>query len=169
MSVFLSIDQVKLSLPLLAQLNPFFGMSFLAFKKAGIPVGSARTLVFSQIAQGILEKHYRPAPAYAGFYNPLKTSDPSNWWTSPRYGSTSLQRITTDTFGDALIHKKKESSWGWRNDYIVKLRRHLNRHLIPSFHLGVWLFRDSEWPDSVSPGDVLKKLGSEYHLTAQEV
>jgi hypothetical protein len=169
MSVFLSIDQVKLSLPLLARLNPFFGTAFLAFKKEGIPVGSARTLVFSRIAQGILEKHYRPAAAYAGFYNPLKTSDPSNRWTSPRYGSTSLQRITTDTFGDALIHKKKESSWGWRNDYIVKLRRHLNRHLIPSFHLGVWLFRDSEWPASVSPGDVLKKLSSEYNLTAQEI
>jgi hypothetical protein len=169
MTVFLSIDQLKLSLPCLASLNPFFGMSFLAFKEAEIPIGKTRTLVFSQIVQRTLEKHYRPASAYAGFYNPFKTSDQSNRWTAPRYGSTSLQRITTDTFGDTLIHKKKESSWGWRSDYIERLQRHLGKHRIPAFHLGVWLFRDNEWPEGVSPRDIIDKLNLEYHFTAKEV
>jgi hypothetical protein len=161
MTEFLSIEQLKHSLPALAPLNPFFGMSFLAFKKSEIPVGKTRTVVFSQIAQRILEHHYKPALAYAGFYNPFKTSDQSNRWTAPRYASTSLQRITTDTFGDTLIHKKKESLWGWRTDYIRKLQRHLGRR-IPAFHLGVWLFRDHEWPSTASPKDVIAKLISDY-------
>jgi hypothetical protein len=168
MTAYLSIDQVRFSLSHLDGLNPFFGMSFLAFKEADIPVGKARPLVFSQIVQRVLERHYRPASAYKGFYNPFKTSNQSKRWTAARYGSTSLQRITTDTFGDALIHKKKESSWGWRNDYIDRLLGHLDSHRIPSFHLGVWLFRDSEWPTGVTPRDIVGRLNSEYRLTSNE-
>ncbi len=114
MSLFLNLEQVKRSLTHLTALNPFFGMSFLAFKEADIPVGKTRPLVFTQAAQTILERHYKPAQAYPGFYNPFKTSDQANRWTVERYGSTSLQRITTDTFADSLLHKKKESSWGWK-------------------------------------------------------
>jgi hypothetical protein len=169
MRVFLSVEQVRASLERLTSLNPFFGMSFLAFKKAEIPVGKSRPLVFARIAQRILERHYKPAQAYAGFFNPFKTSDQSNRWTAPRYGSTSLQRITTDTFRDVFIHKKKESSWGWNNDYIERLQKHLGTHRIPSFHLGVWLFRNSEWDHNVSPLDVIQKLNSEYQLTPAEI
>ena len=74
--MFLSIDQISHSLPFLEDLNPFFGMSFLAFKKAGIPVGEARPLVFSTIAQDILDRHYKPLSNYAGFYTPFKTFRP---------------------------------------------------------------------------------------------
>jgi hypothetical protein len=167
--MFLSIDQISFSLPFLADLNPFFGMSFLAFKKAGIPVGEARSLVFSQIAQDILDRHYKPVSNYAGFYNPFKTSDQSNRWTASRYGTTSLQRITTDTFGDTLIHKKKESFWGWKNDYVKRLRQHLDGLRIPAFHLGVWLFRDAEWPTEVSVEDIVRKLFFEYRITDVEI
>ncbi len=168
MSFYLSIDQVKRSLPLLEPLNPFFGMSFLAFKKAEIPVGTTRSLVFTQVAQEILERHYKPAAAYGGFYNPFKTSDQSNRWTAPRYGSTSLQRITTDTFADTLIHRKKVSSWGWKNEYVARLQTHLGRERIPSFHLSVWLFRDEPWPSEVTPQDLIDRLNLEYHLTSEE-
>lgn len=169
MTMFLSIQQIQLSLGALANLNPFFGMSFLAFKEAELPVGKARSLVFSQVVQSILERHYKPAPTHDGFYNPFHTSDPSNRWTAPRYGSTSLQRITTDTFGDALIHKKQESSWGWRNNYLDRLRLHLGGLRIPALHLGVWLFRSSEWPMEVSPRHIIQKLISEYRLTNAEL
>jgi hypothetical protein len=169
MTTFLSIDQIRLSLPFLASLNPFFGMSFLAFKEAETPVGKASPLVFSQIVQQILERHYKPVTNYAGFYNPFKTSDQSNRWTAPRYGSMSLQRITTDTFGDTLIHKKKESSWGWRSDYIARLKHHLVGLRIPSFHLAVWLFRDRDWPIEVSPKDIVHRLRVEYQLTGKEI
>jgi len=169
MTTFISIDQIRTSLPFLANLNPFFGMSFLAFKEVGIPIGQTHQLVFSQIVQRVLERHYKPVANYPGFYNPFKTSDQSNRWLAQRYGSTSLQRITTDTFADALIHKKGESSWGWKNDYVKRLQEHLHKHRIPAFHLGVWLFRDLEWPEGVSPEDLVRKLESEYRLTRKEI
>jgi hypothetical protein len=167
--MFLTTEQIRLSLSSLAKFNPFFGMSFLAFKEAELPIGKERSLVFSQAVQRILERHYKPATTYDGFYNPFHTSDQSNRWTAARYGSTSLQRITTDTFGDALIHKKPGSSWGWRSDYIEQLKLHLHDLRIPAFHLGVWLFRGVEWPGNVSPGDIILRLISEYRLTAKEL
>jgi len=167
--MFVSIDQICRSLPFLEELNPFFGMSFLAFKKAGIPVGEARPLVFSKIAQDILDRHYKPLSNYAGFYTPFKTSDQSNRWTAARYASTTLQRITSDTFGDTLIHKKKESVWGWKNDYLKRLKQHLDGLTIPAFHLGVWLFRDAEWPSDVSAQDIVRKLFFEYRVTDPEI
>lgn len=169
MTMFLSIDQIKSSLPFLADLNPFFGMSFLAFKEVEVPVGKTRPLIFSQIVQRVLDRHYKPVATYAGFYNPFKTSDRSNRWTAARYGSTSLQRITADTFADVLIHRKPESSWGWKNDYVERLKDHLGDRKISSFHLGVWLFRDREWPEQASRKDVVLRLNSEYRLTAEEI
>ncbi|MBZ5617912.1 MAG: ATP-binding protein [Acidobacteriia bacterium] len=168
MTMFLSVEQIRNSLPSLAHLHPFFGMAFLAFKEAELPVGRVRTIVFSQAVQRILERHYKPTAAHAGFYNPFQTSDQSNRWTASRYGSTSLQRITTDTFGDALIHKKAESSWGWRQDYVERLQQHLGERRIPAFHLAVWLFRGLEWPSEVSPQDVVLRLILEYRLTKKE-
>src|SRR5215216_2414161 len=133
--MFLSLEQIRQSLEKLSDLHPFFGMSLLAFKEAEIPVGTTREIVFTQIANDILEKHYQPASTYNGFYNPFKTSDKSDRWLKPRYGSTSLQRITADTFGDTLIHTKKTSEWGWKTDYLKRLQNHLGTFRIPAFDL----------------------------------
>lgn len=169
MSRYLSINAISQSLPHLEGLNPFFGMSFLAFKHAQIPVGEVRAVNFSRLAQTILEKHYKPALAYAGFYNPFRTSDPSNRWVKPRYGSTSLQRITTDTFADALIHTKKEQIWGWKTEYVSYLSRHLGSQRVPAFHLGVWLFRDEAWPADASTSHVVDRLVRYFELTKPEL
>ncbi|HKS30643.1 MAG TPA: hypothetical protein VJS44_22645 [Pyrinomonadaceae bacterium] len=152
----------------MADIHPFFGMSFLAFKKAGIPVGYTGEYTFSQIANDVLERHYKASSEYAGFYNPFITSDPSDRWLRPRYGSTSLQRITTDTFGDALIHTKKTSSWGWRRDYIERLEEHLGERKIPAFDLAVWLYRQKRWPDKVIPESLREYFFEDYHIDELE-
>ena len=87
---------------------------------------------------------------------------------SPRYGSTSLQRITKDTFGDALLHVG-EQGWGWQDDDVRTLRdHHLKTHRIPAFDLAVWLFREDEWPDSVTPRRVKDRLVKRYKITEEE-
>lgn len=169
MKAYLNISQVRASLASLRNLNPFFGISFLAFKDAGIPVGTDLPVVFSQIAQRILDRHYKPVPAYAGYYSPFRTSDQSKRWLAPRYGSTSLQRITTDTFGDALIHTRNIARWGWRSDYVERLQGHLASRRIPAFDMGVWLFRGREWPSGVTPDEIVRTLVSEYRLSTAEI
>ena len=168
MSVYLSVEQVAHSLGALSGIHPFFGYSFLAFKKTALPVGATRDIVFSQVAQELLVKYYKPAAAYDGFYNPFKTSDNSKRWNKPRYASTSLQRITADTFGDSLLHKKGSSKWGWRDDYILKLKQHLGAARVPSFHLGVWLFRDDPWPEGVKREDLIERFYREFDIESQE-
>ncbi|HEX8070837.1 MAG TPA: AAA family ATPase [Pyrinomonadaceae bacterium] len=162
------MEQVQRSLENLTDIHPFFGMSFLAFKRVGIPVGQVAEYIFTQIANDVLERHYKASSEYEGFYNPFITSDRSMRWLSPRYGSTSLQRITTDTFGDTLIHTKKTSEWGWQSDYINRLERHLDGERIPAFDLAVWLYRQREWPEDVSPDLVRDYFLTDYKISPQE-
>jgi hypothetical protein len=163
--MFISPEQVKRSLGALSGIHPFFGISYLAFKRAGLPVGSATALNFSQIAEEELIAHYQPFEGY-GFYQPFKTAKVKRW-ISARYGSTSLQRITKDTFADALIHPT-QSEWGWREKYVSALQRHLRGSKIPAFDLAVWLFRDQDVPVGSKPQDVSHLLFEEYEIGRDE-
>src|SRR5258708_3601310 len=107
--MYLTIAQIERSLSPLSEMHNFFGMSYLAFKRAKIPEGTTSYVVFSHVANEILEAYYKPSATYEGFYTPFKTSKKDQRWLPPRYGSTSLQRITADTFSDALIHPKSSS------------------------------------------------------------
>jgi hypothetical protein len=166
--MYISIDQIRLSLDNLKRVHPFFGMSFLAFKKAGIPVGGTKYVNFTQIATDILERHYHPSASYQGYYNPFQTSDRENRWVRPRYPSTSLQRITKDTFSDALIHPTK-TEWGWREDYVQRLAGHLDGQRIPAFDLAVWLFRYENWPEDVTTDTIISRLFTEYSISESEI
>lgn len=165
--MFISLDQIKISLSRLEEFNPFFGMSFLAFKKARLPIGSTVKINFTQIATDILERHYRPSSTYQGYYNPFFTSDRYNRWTAIRYPSTSLQRITKDTFDDTLLHPSK-TTWGWRQNYEALLAAHLPNRKLPAYDLAVWLFREENWPSSTQPSDVVDRLFFEYDITSDE-
>jgi hypothetical protein len=166
--MFISPLQLAASLDALKNIHPFFGMSFLAFKEKRIPVGETRQLNFSLAADEILERHYRPSSSYAGFYNPFVTSRRHDRWLKPRYGSTSLQRITKDTFGDALLHPR-EQEWGWRPNYIRVLRdKHLKKKPISAFHLAIWLFREHEWPTRATPRFIQNWLFDKYQITSSE-
>ena len=167
--MFLSLPQIQQSLSNLPSINPFFGMSFLAFKKSGLSVGNTERVVFSRIADDILFKHYRPCTSYSGFYNPFLTSDKDDRWLARRYGSTSLQRITTDTFSDALLHEKKTQFWGWQPNYIEILQRHLNGERIPAFDLAVWLFREDIWLGDISREVVRDRLFKKFSITQDEI
>lgn len=169
--MYFSANQLKHSLKRLEKVHPFFGMSYLAFKNARIPVGSTDKVVFSKIANEILNTYYRPSSLHNGFFNPFMTSDRSNRWTSPRYGSTSLQRITTDTFSEALLHEKKSSKWGWKKDYISQLRqlqKDTQSPKIPAFDLAVWLFRSRKWPKGTAPKNIIGTLVDTFEISPPE-
>jgi hypothetical protein len=166
--MFISTTLLSKALGQFESVNPFFGISFLAFKKAGLPIGETREVVFSQIADDILNEYYRACHSHNGFYQPFHTSDKSDRWVKPRYGSTSLQRITTDTFGDCLLHQKKTSSWGWRSDYVKKLQKHLGSDRIPAFFLAIWLFRSDKWPTNVQAVNIRDKLFTQFFITPEE-
>lgn len=165
--MYISLEQIDRSLENLVTLNPFFGTSFLAFKRIRLPVGKPIPINFTQITTDILNRHYRPSSTYQGYYTPFDTSDKRNRWVKPRYPSTTLQRITKDTFRDALLHPSP-SEWGWRKDYIQRLRTHLSQP-IPAFDLGVWLFRSDIFAPDTGPQSVLNRLFDEYRILPEEI
>src|SRR5579862_5382737 len=103
--MYVSLDQIAASLQSLAELHPFFGMAYLGFKAAELPIGKPVKINFAQTVEAILQKYYRVTSDYEGFYNPFLTSSPAKRWVSRRYGTTSLQRIVADTFSDAFVHE----------------------------------------------------------------
>ena len=119
-----------------------------------------------------LENYYKPSDKYSGYYNPFRTSNPSNRWLTEKYPSGALQRITVDTFGGAIIHTKGEPFWGWENGYVDlldNLRTETRSSRIPLFHLAVWLYRDQEFHKEVQPSDLIEKLREEFNLSDHEL
>ncbi len=170
--MYLTLEQISLSLRRIASVHPFFGMSFLAFKTVELPIGRSVRVNFSKIGNEILNRYYRPSSEYKGFYNPFRTSRQSDRWVSRRYVSTSLQRITKDTFGDAFIHDSGTSRWGWREDYVQQLRRIMKEQRLPRvklYDLAIWMFRDVDWARNTRPHDVVRNLIKTFSIKRSEV
>ena len=165
---WISGDQMRESLSALKKLHPYFGMTFLAFKAKQLPVGRRVDLNFAAVMRHFLQQYYKPSTTYSGYYNPFVTSNPSNRWVTEKYPSGALQRITVDTFSNAILHTKKQSQWGWREDYIHALSQfqattHSAR--IPAFHLAVWLYRDKPLH---ATGDLVRQFLNDFHVVEQE-
>ncbi len=163
--MFFSATQLHRSLKRLSTLHPFFGMTFLAFKKARLPIGHVDPVNFSKVVNDLLVAHYRPTETYDGFYNPFKTI---TRWVSERYASTSQQRIAADTFADAFLHEKGTSQWGWKRDYIGKLQEHLGDERIPAFDLAVWLYRQEKWQKRHTCRNIVQRLLQECGISQSE-
>ena len=144
---FLSQNQIILSTQRLSELHPFFGFAFIGLKKYKLPVEDITFFSYNYIHQEILEKYFRPLPKYLGFFSPFSSSNPDYHWVNQRYASTSLQRVMTDTFGEAFLHQKGTSEWGWRFNYLEVLEGFIwagRSSRIPVLDLAVWLYRDRE-------------------------
>jgi hypothetical protein len=124
--MYLSLDQITRSLKSIEGVHPFFGVSFLAFKSAEIPVGSTKGINFASVAREVLNRYYRPSVDLPGYYLPFAIGSRDRW-KKPRYFHTTIQRITSDTFSDVMLHEKDSSEWGWRVNYIQAMQSHLPR------------------------------------------
>lgn len=162
--MYFSAVQLKSALPVIAEVHPFFGFTYLAFKRARIPVGESAKVNFSALINGHLDQYFRPIPSEPRVYSPFSTSNPDERWKSPRYGSTSLQRISADTFGECFLHEKGSSFWGWVPDHVEKLRTHLVGAKIDAVALSVWLFRLVDWGTVPNAVDVADRLRSVFAI-----
>ena len=143
-------------------------MSFLAFKEIEIPVDSQMKLNFSAVMRDFLERYYKPDKSYSGYYSPFRTSNPANRWVTSKYPNGSLQRITADTFGRAMIHAKRQPLWGWRADYVEilhRLQQETDTSEIPVFPLAMWLYRDES---HTNLNDISDKFIRQFNITPEE-
>lgn len=166
--MFLSKEQIGQSVKRLNDLNPFFGITFLAFKQQNLPVGKTKPIKSTATLDIFLRSYYQPAQDYDGFYTPFKTWDnKKKRWNSHLYAS-SLHVIASQTFKDVLLHGGG-GNWGWQADYIdMIVTKHLRNQRIPTFDLAVWLYHSHEWPEDLSATKIMEHFFADFAITDQE-
>ena len=162
--MYVSLESLRGALDDLKNVHTFFGTTFLALKRAELPVGKPASINFSGLNRELLESHYNPLPESGRFYTPFQTA--SDRWVSGEYSRTTLQRIAKDTFGDCFLHPSK-SDWGWRKDYVRGLASHLTE-TIPSFSLALWLYRDADLSSRETALTLTQRLFDEFLITRPE-
>lgn len=166
--MYFSKQQIEQSIGRLNELNPFFGITLLAFKKEELPVGNSKYIDSVNILRSFLLQYYHPLSDYPGFYSPfIPTKNKKQYWKSATYPET-LHGTADRIFSrDILIHPGG-GNWGWRQDYISNLQKLLKNKPIPAFDLAVWLFRDRSWPDNVQSTEIIKALFEEFFINDNE-
>lgn len=167
--MYFSKEQIELSIQRLDELHPFFGMTFLAFKQAMLPMESTRSINTTGVLKSFLQKYYQPAPRFAGYYTPFDTYNKrQKRWNSGESYQNTLLTTAARQFSDVVIHPKNGSLWGWQGNYINAMSKHLGYRLIPAFDLAVWLFHSHFWGEQVQPDDIINTFFQEFHITADE-
>ena len=168
---YFSGPQIQEALRDLHAYNPFFGISFLVLKKANVPIGSKKRLKLDAENRSFLETHYRVHPNSEFFFRVFRPTDKAKDWVTPKYASTSLQAVNTQTFRDAILHDKNDNTWGWTTDYLVHLANQLPRGSIriPLFHLAVWIYREQRLKDDYSRAQVVEDFVDDFSITNDEL
>jgi len=169
--MFLSLDQIRLSLEALEPIHPFFGITFLVSKAGKLPIGGTTDFPFDAKERTFLGQYYKPATDSKFYYRVFRPSNKPRRWLSPKYASSGSQ--STRTRGDlatAFIHTKDTSIWGWKPDYVSILSSFLSRQArrIPAFALAVWLYRERKWAGKTTAKEVISTFFKEFSITKEE-
>ena len=168
---YFSAAQIQESLRTLKPYNAFFSITFLVLKKAKIPVGSKKRLSLDAENRRFLETYFRVHPKSSYFFRVMRQNASAKDWVEPKYASTGLQAVNTQTFRDALLHERNDNTWGWTKDYVQQLTAKLPRRgvRIPLIHLAVWLHKYRTWEDGIRRADIIRQVIAEYGMTQEEV
>ncbi|MDE2786634.1 MAG: AAA family ATPase [Chloroflexota bacterium] len=163
--------QIQEALTVLRPYSVFFSTTFLVLKQAQVPVGSTTGFGLDAATREFLNQHFRVHPGSEHFLRVDRQTRRDQDWSSPKYASTSLQSINTQTFREALLHERNRNSWGWHEDYVRRLASKLprNSQKLPLFHLAVWLYKYEPWDDDVVRVDVVDRIMDDYEISTDEL
>lgn len=168
--MYLSAEIVVRAIEILkSQVHPFLGITFLACKEHGLPVGSDEPLSLDNLTRLHLEKYHVLDRRSKFFFQPFKSP---RFWVNQRYPSTGLQTVNTQTFGDAFIHPRGTSRWGFVTNYVGQIKSKLTRinadSAVAIDALAVWIYK-SEYLENVTTLDALvEKFADDFSLTEEE-
>jgi hypothetical protein len=171
--MYFTAAQIAHSIEALTNVHPFHGITFLACKRAGLPVGREIVFPLDSETDRFLREHHRIDPGSDWFFQPFKTNDVAKKWVRPDYAAKGLQAINTQTFIAAFMHKPGSRIWGWKRGYVDVLASRLTKKnrapaKIPAFHLSVWLFRDLDWHPSTNERSIIDRFLTDYLITDNE-
>jgi hypothetical protein len=167
--MFLTGEQIKISVSELAKVPSFFGLSFLAFKQAGLTKGVTLKRSFTGIIDPILRRFWIANRLYFPFMAEGGNMQRWGYFATAR----DYQRVLPETpyYWNAFVHQEGSDEWRWAEDYIKQLaesRVGSWRGRPSAFHMSVWLFRDHNWPVNATPETVRDHLFSSYNIDQDE-
>lgn len=167
---FLTSDFVRASIRALSDFHAFFGITFLVMKRCQVPVGSTIHLALDAENHAHLLRYFRLDPRSSFFFTPFKAKTGEGRWRDPRYASTTLQAVNTQSFAGALLHTRNQPEWGWAPDYLSFLRTKLPRHKrIPLVALAAWHLREEEWLADAEVGEIVERFLALFQIDEPEL
>lgn len=151
-----------------ATTHPFVGITFLACKESGLPVGRTARMSLDSRTREHLLRHHRLDPESEHFFQPFKSH---SYWVKKNYASTGLQAVNTQTFAEVFLHERGRAEWGFREDYIQRTRlrlRELGHALPPLAAIAIWTGKDREWTQATTLGGVVGTFLKRFNITKLE-
>lgn len=151
-----------------ASTHPFLGITFLACKKFGLPVGKTARVKLDTVTKKHLQQHHRLDSNSRYFFQPFKSA--KNWVKS-NYASTGLQATNTRTFGDAFLHERGSTKWGFTKNYVDLIRlgiRSRGYRRTPITAIAVWTAKDQEWARDTTLDGLVNDFLRRYNITPSE-
>lgn len=166
--MYFSAEQIKRAITQLRAVHPFFGITFLACKREGLPIGVPNELHLNKITKIHMDQHHRLNPSSNFYYQPFCQTGK---WVRNDYPSSRLQTVNTQTFKGAFIHPPKKPQWGWAHDYINYLNQFISHNMqgkkIPAYALSVWLYKNEDVSEA-TPADLVLRFIEDYRIHEEE-
>jgi hypothetical protein len=166
--MYLSHDAIIYSLVKLQGLHPFFGITYPACKKNGLPVGKEIEFPVNQYEAEYLDLYFKPIENSQKYFRVFRPSEKDKFWLNSDYPSSGSQATRTQMFKDAFIHSTK-SSWGWQKGYVKALKSHLKGKRIPAYALAIWIYRDIDFKSGETLMSITDRFLADFTISAEEV
>ena len=148
--------------------HPFIGITYLACKKIGFPVGVTREMSLDARTKEHLETHHRLDPQSTHYFQPFKSN---RFWVASRYPSSGLQTVNTQTFGDVFIHPRNSRSWGFIKNYVRKISQIVEETgsgRVPLLPIAIWMGKNESWEEDATRSSVIEHFLTSYNITSRE-
>lgn len=144
--------------------HPFLGITFLACKSAGLPVGSTARVRLDRVTREHLDRHHRLAPQSDYYFQPFGGKKA---WAGPKYPSKGLQSFNTGKFGRAFRHPGGTQEWGFVENYVDEIAD-VGRYALDIQAISVWVLKDRKWSDRDTLATVIDCFLESYRITKYE-
>ncbi len=170
--MYLSTQLILKSIGELKRIHPFHGITFLVCKRKKLPIDGSIHFPMNTFTRKHMDIHHKLASDSKFYFQPFHSTQSTKYWLKHDYPSSGLQAINTQTFGDAFLHDRGSTTWGWRTYYLDVVSEILERRVrgqrIPAWALAVWLYRSEEWIPSDDLNTITSRFIEEYHITSEE-
>ena len=171
--MFLSSELVHWAIKQLRQnCHPFVGITFLAGKRIGMPVGQTAEMSLDDATRSHLDEYHRLDPKSEFYFQPFK-SNSQIYWVAANYSSSGLQAINTQTFRDSFIHPRKTHKWGWSEGYTDRICNRISstsRYGPASLAaMAIWIGKKERWDSNTRIDSIVQRFRETFNVSDEEV